>query len=288
MDLTILDGGMGGELIARGITSGNGLWSAQALVEQPETVAAVHRDYIEAGARVIITNTYSTIPSYMDKAGLGERYLEYAEIGGRIAREVADASSEQVRVAGSLPPLDESYRYDLVPDDDVALPIYRSLVATLNPYVDLFLCETMSCVRESTCAAQAAQESGKPFWVSWTLNESPGAGLRSRETVEAAFAAVEPFGPEAYLFNCSTPESIGPAVSALTALTDKPIGVYPNLLQIPEDWTLDNEVKAGYREMTVEDYLTFARDWQSQGVSIIGGCCGIGPKYIQALHQAGL
>ncbi|NKB99853.1 MAG: homocysteine S-methyltransferase [Pseudomonadales bacterium] len=282
-ELTILDGGMGVELIARGVTSKDGLWSAQALVDDPETVAEVHRDYVKAGARVIITNSYSTIPSYLEKAGLANEYLRYTKVAGEIARRVADEFDGQVKVAGSLPPLDESYRYDLAPADEDALPIYRSLTETLNPYVDLYVCETMACVREACNASQAALESGKPFWVAWTLAEEPGSGLRSGESIAAAFAALTPFNPEAYLFNCSTPESITPALGQLRALTDKPIGVYPNLLHIPKDWTLDNEVSAGYRELAVEDFVGFAHEWRHQGATIIGGCCGIGPDYIQAL-----
>ena len=160
MKLTILDGGMGGELIARGITSGDGLWSARALVDQPHVVSAVHRDYIDAGAEVIITNTYSTIPSYLGKAGLADQYAEFAQAAGSIARSVADGADHQVRVAGSLPPLDESYRFDLVPSNDTAGPIYNNLVGALTPFVDLFVCETMSCVRESVNAATAARSSG--------------------------------------------------------------------------------------------------------------------------------
>ena len=285
--LTILDGGMGGELKARGMMSGTGLWSAQVLRDEPEAVASVHRDFIRAGAQVIITNSYSTIPSYMAKAGLENEYLEYTAEAGNIARRVADEFSSDVLVAGSLPPLDESYRFDLVPDDEVAGPVYQSIVEALNPYVDLYICETMSCAREARNAAtQAALHGqGKPVWVSWTLHEKPGGGLRSGESVEDAFAAVRDIDPSAYLFNCSTPESIAIALQTLRMLTDQPVGVYPNLLQIPAGWTLDNELQAGRREMEIEDFLRFAQEWRDLGASIIGGCCGIGPKYIEALAQ---
>ena len=63
-ELTVIDGGMGGELQLRSGKTG-GLWSAQALVDAPDLVREVHEDYVSAGAEVIITNTYSTIPSYL-------------------------------------------------------------------------------------------------------------------------------------------------------------------------------------------------------------------------------
>ena len=74
--------------------------------------------------------------------------------------------------------------------DDEAMPIYRAMARALEPYADLFLCETMSCARESRNAVMAAREAGAgrdlPVFVSWTLNEEPGSGLRSGESIEDA------------------------------------------------------------------------------------------------------
>ncbi len=284
MALTVLDGGMGGELIRRHTGSRGELWSAQALLDAPESVAEVHRDYIDAGARVIITNTYSTIPSYLGKAGLEDRYLELANLAGEIARRVADDAEAEVTVAGSIPPLGESYRFDLVPPDDEAREVYEPLVRTLVPYVDLFLCETMSCVREAVNAAAAVRAvSDKPLWISWTLHETAGKGLRSQETIEAAVQAVEPFTPAALLFNCTSPEAISAGLAELRELTEVPMGAYPNRLIIPEGWTLDNDVATGYREMSVEEFQEHARHWQALGATMIGGCCGLGPEFIRAI-----
>jgi S-methylmethionine-dependent homocysteine/selenocysteine methylase len=288
--ITILDGGMGGELIRRELTPRGELWSAQALLDAPDKVLEVHADYIAAGAEIIITNSYSTIPSYLGKLGLADRFKELTELAGRIAREAADAADHPVQVAGALPPLDESYRPDLVPPDDEAVPVYRALAQALDPYVDLFLCETMSCIRESVNAARAAREVGgtaKPLYVSWTLSETAGAGLRSGESIADAVAAVAEFAPDAYLFNCTSPEAISAGIEALATLTGQPIGAYPNRLSIPEGWTLDNEVSTGYRtDLDVASYLDYAERWQHSGASIIGGCCGIGPEYIAARRDS--
>ena len=288
--LTILDGGMGGELIRRKISPGNELWSAQALLDAPDSVLEVHKDYIAAGARIIITNSYSTIPSYLGKLGLEERFEELTELAAQIARQAADEADARVLVVGSMPPLDESYRPDLAPPDDVAQPIYLRLAKALDPYVDLFLCETMSCIREAVNAATTARAvSGpdKPVYVSWTLSETAGGGLRSGESISDAVAALEGLGIGAYLFNCTSPEAITQGLKELRTLTDRPIGAYPNRLSIPQGWTLDNEVETGYRlDLDVAAYLDYTRQWQAAGAEIIGGCCGIGPEYIAALRDS--
>ena len=151
-ELQILDGSMGEELIKRGLTPRTGLWSARALIDHPAAVVQVHKEYIEAGANIITTNSYSTIPSYLAKAGMAESYQELTVTAAKLARQAADAASAPVQVAGCLPPLDESYRHDLVPEDTASREISRELVRVLGPSVHLYLCETMSCVREAVTA----------------------------------------------------------------------------------------------------------------------------------------
>ena len=278
---------MGAELIKRGLTPRTGLWSARALLDEPEGVVQVHADYIEAGASVITTNSYSTIPSYLAKAGMAESYQELTVVAAKLARRAADSATIPVRVAGCLPPLDESYRHDLVPEDEPSQAVYRELVTVLTPYADLYLCETMSCVREAVNASSAARavDPHKPLWVAWTLHETPGEGLRSGESLAEALAAVQPFEPDAYLFNCTSPAAISAAVETLAKLTNKPIGAYPNSYHVPEGWTLDNEKSVEARDMTTEDFVAFSRDWRNKGASILGGCCGIGPSHIDAMAK---
>ena len=172
--------------------------------------------------------------------------------------------------------------------DAESQPIYLRLAQTLLPYVDLFICETMSCIRESVNAVSAARQvagADRPVWVAWTLAEQAGGRLRSGETIADAVSALTDFNVDAFLFNCTTPEAISAGVAELAVLTDKPIGAYPILFHVPPGWTLDNKVQVERSEMSVETFLSFADTWQKTGVSMIGGCCGLGPEYIRALSE---
>lgn len=286
-ELQILDGSMGAELIRRGITPRTGLWSARALLDAPEAVVQVHQEYIDAGAQIITTNSYSTIPSYLAKAGMEESYQELTVVAAKLARQAVEATGQQALVAGCLPPLDESYRHDLVPADEPSREIYAELVGVLSSHVDLYLCETMSSAREGANAASAARaaDPDKALWVAWTLHETPGTGLRSGESLGQAMAAVEQYQPDAFLFNCTSPSAITTAVEALAELTDKPIGAYPNSYHVPEGWTLDNEKSMGGRDMEEAEFIRYSQEWLAKGASIIGGCCGIGPEHIQAMSR---
>lgn len=288
--VVIIDGGMGGELSARGAHDNHGLWSAQALIDAPDLVLEVHRDFIRAGARIIITNSYSTVPSYLGKSHLEGRYFELTTLAGELARQAADLSGEAVVVAGSIPPLSESYRPDMVPPADEAAPIYANLVRALEKSVDVFFCETMSSADEAFNAASAAVEFGntKPVYVSWTLDETPGAGLRSGEPISAAYQKLSSLPIAGFLFNCTHPEAVEEGIRTLKRLTDKPIGGYANRLnRVREDWTLDNDVVTGLRpDLDVAEFVQAAKRCVDAGATMVGGCCGISPSYIKALSQS--
>ncbi len=287
--VTLFDGGMGREIQQRRPQAAHGLWSASVLLDEPDLVVEIHREYIDAGAVVITTNNYSTIPSYLGKAGMQDRYRELTRLAATLARRAVRESGKDVAVAGSLPPLEESYRADLVPPPEIARPIYQGVVEALRDDVDLYVCETMSSVAEAHTAAGAALShgQGKPVYVSWTLDETPGRGLRSGETVKQAMDALAGLAVDGYLFNCTHPEAIEAGLRELKALTTKPIGCYPNRLnKVPEGWTLDNEITTGLRS-DLPQHLYVAAMLRSieAGASMVGGCCGIGPSDIRALAE---
>ncbi len=286
--VTVMDGGMGRELIRRGVASLTGLWSAGALLHAPRAVVDVHRVFISAGARIVTTNSYSCVPSYLGKAGLEDRYLDLATLAGQLAREAAEDAEVGVLVGGGLPPLSESYRADMVVSNSEARPIYEALARALQPWVDLFLCETMSSIRESRNAALAALGAaaprGLPVYVSWTLDERPGNGLRSGESVTDAFRALGDLDLDGFLFNCTHPDAIAAGIAEITRLTDKPVGGYPNRFDVPAGWTLDGEVSVKSRaDFGTEQFVQAATRFVERGATLVGGCCGIAPEDIAAL-----
>ena len=288
--MIFLDGALGSILLDRANKSSSGLWSAQFLLDDPEAIKLHYEEYIGIGSDLITTNTYSTIPSYLNKEKISAKMPELVDIAGKLAKEVAD-QHEHVRVAGSLPPLEESYRPDLVLTKGEALPIYKTLIEGLLPYVDIFLCETISSVQETQNVLKALDLYNKeiPIWLSWTLKEDKKDLLRSGESIEEAFKFAEKYNPEAYLFNCTDPNAISSGLEVLQRLTDKPIGGYPNVFSVPDGWTLDNDVVTLKNDLTKASFPSFCQTWKENGASIFGGCCGIGPelmaKMISSLKQ---
>ncbi|MEE8556832.1 MAG: homocysteine S-methyltransferase family protein, partial [Myxococcota bacterium] len=196
---------MGTELRSRGVevpSHVTSIWSAKALLDAPEIVVEVHRDYIRAGAEVITTNSYAVTPPLLTRAGLQDRLEELTVLATELAERARDACGKPVRIAGSVPPLDTSYRPDLVGDDPTLEESYRRIVSALEPNVDLLLCETMSSIREAAAAVRAARETSLEVWVSWTLQGNRTDRLPSGETLTAAYDAIASLGVDAALVNC--------------------------------------------------------------------------------------
>ncbi|MBX9886228.1 MAG: homocysteine S-methyltransferase family protein [Novosphingobium sp.] len=291
--LLILDGGTGRELARSGAPFRQPEWSALALIEGPAFVSAVHRAYVAAGADVITTNSYAVVPFHIGEERFAEQGAALAALAGKLAREVADAATRKVHVAGSLPPICGSYRPDLV-DLDRARPVLAVLVTALAPAVDHWLAETLSSLVEARLAAAITAPTGKPLWLSFTLeDEQPTARplLRSGESVAQAAALAAEVGAAALLFNCSQPEVMEAAVRAardeLGPGSPIRIGVYANAFP---PMAADAEANAALcpirEDLTPEGYGRFAAAWHDAGASILGGCCGIGPEHIAALRKS--
>ena len=288
---TILDGGMGRELMRAGAPFRQPEWSALALMLAPETVTQAHQRFIAAGADVITTNSYALVPFHIGEERFKAEGRKLADLAGKLARDAADKAQHKVRVAGSLPPLFGSYRPDLFDETD-APRIIRPLIDGLSPYVDLWLAETQGSLAEVRFARTMLKDDPRPFWASFTLDDDnedlSRPKLRSGECAAMAVGAVLDLGVDAVLFNCSQPEVMAGAVNAARAAREARnvavrIGIYANAFP-PQREEAANEglsdIRAG---LTPDNYARFAREWTRLGADIVGGCCGIGPEHIAAL-----
>lgn len=294
---TILDGGMGRELARRGAPFKQPEWSALAMMEAPNIVKEIHQSYIASGSRVITTNSYSLVPFHIGEDVFKEQGRTLAVLSGKVAREAADESGTETKVAGSLAPLFGSYRADLYQADrveELAIP----LIESLNPYVDLWLSETQSLIDEVTRVKSLVDKvdtDQKPFWVSFTLEDSEPTSeplLRSGETVVEAVKAMQAIGVDAILFNCSQPEIIGEAIrltqEVLSSLkvSNIQVGAYANAFPPqPKNATANDGLDELRADLTPPAYLAWVKQWVADGATLIGGCCGIGPEHIAAEHE---
>lgn len=302
--LEVLDGGMGHLLKSTGQTiqglpfAQQFLGSTLASLRCPEIVQEVHASYIKAGCDIITTNNFVATPYHFRKLSFVADYLQVVEAAARCAEEAVRHCATHTRIAGSLPPLGESYLANQNnPEEE--FEFYSKTAAVLAPRVDVLLCETMSSAASAMHAAMLAARHGKPVWVSFTLEDDTNAVLRSGEALaEAARAVQEQASIAALLVNCCAPHTIScamPVIAEVCSGTNTQMGGYANgfrsttsqwLSQAqspaipinPDEYDTDDV-------MTAPAYKRYARSWVGHGARIVGGCCGLGIAHIKELAR---
>ncbi|MEM7110814.1 MAG: homocysteine S-methyltransferase family protein [Chloroflexota bacterium] len=285
MKITLLDGGMGQELVARWDGKPTGLWSAQVMMEAPEHVAAVHRDYFAAGAEIATTNSYAIQRERLVKFGIEDKYEALHQKACQIAVAARDEHGSG-QVAGSLGPLGWSYRPDLAPPVEKAAVLYAEMARLQAPYVDMLLLETMSSVAEARGGVMGAATVGKSVWLAISVDDDDGTKLRSGESVTDVLPLVKEFGVETLLINCSIPEAVSQAIPLLVG-HGVPVGGYANgFNKISKDFLAAGssvDVLEQREDLGPAIYADFVDDWVAAGATIVGGCCEVGPAHIREL-----
>lgn len=267
MPITLLDGPSGTELFARGIATPLPGWSAHALTDAPDVVAAIHRDYAAAGARVHTANTFRT-----KRRRFPDTWHELAHRAVELCREAVPRTH---RVAGSLAPLEDCYRPDLSPDDP--RPEHRELARVLaSAGCDVILCETFPHVGEALVAVEEAVATGTETWVSFTAG--PDANLLTPQEIERGAREAVQRGATAVLVNCVPAAKMLPFVERL-ADVGVALGAYANA------GSPDEAIGWKSAPQGPKRYADFAEAWVRAGATLIGSCCGTRPAHIAALAR---
>lgn len=294
-DITLLDGGMGQELIKRSGKPASPLWSTQILIDTPQIVSDVHRVYCDAGASVSTTNSYALHRDRL-KGGSSNHYasgdMELPDLTGELgnllsaALDVTDPVRDRSRIAGSIGPLGASYRADLHPSEAEAIPLYAEVCKALAPRSDILLFETIVSLEAARACLAAGRMTDRPVWLSFSVDDEDGSLLRSGESLaEAAQIASE---ADAVLINCSAPEIIPQALDVLTA-AQVPTGAYANgfvtlTKAFVQGGTTADDLKQR-QDLTPEIYADHALRWLDHGATILGGCCEVGPAHIAEIAR---
>ncbi|MEO9864890.1 MAG: homocysteine S-methyltransferase family protein [Yoonia sp.] len=280
-DIILLDGGMGQELVHRTDDKPTPLWSTHVMSKYPGLVGQVHTDYFDAGATIATTNTYAI---HRDRLVGTELENDFEALIETALKEATDVAREGTQIAGAIGPLVASYRPDIHPDHDTAVPLYAEVAELLKASVDLIICETVASVSHTQSVLAGAMTAGKPVWMAFTLNDQDGTKLRSGEPLADAIAVCG--NAAALLANCSAPEALDAAMPIL-AQSGKPFGGYANAFtMITKDFlgakpTVDALEER--KDMGPDAYAAHVMNWVAQGATIVGGCCEVGPNHIQTI-----
>jgi 5-methyltetrahydrofolate--homocysteine methyltransferase len=275
------DGGMGTMLFAHRLPRDHApeLWN----VERPEVVGGIHRAYIEAGAQVVLSNSFGGSRARLERHGLAGRAVELNEAAARLVRAAADAASQPVIAAGSIGPSGAL----LAPlgdlDFDQAVAIFAEQAGALTAGgVDVLWIETMSDLEEVRAAFEGCRRAAPALPCVTTMTFDTHGRTMMGTKPEQALVALRDLGAAALGANCGRgPDEIEAVIETMHAVDPSVVLVAKANAGLPRM----TDGQAVY-DATPERMADYARRVHALGARIIGACCGSTPDHIRAMASA--
>ncbi len=284
----ILDGGTGTDIQRRGAPMSGETWCADVNLTHPEIVQMVHEDYIRVGADVICANTFATSALSFNVYGRDEELLTIDATAVAIAKKAA--ARTQVAVAGSISTMrpvaagsDRTLK-DVEWTEPEARELFRRKAENLAVTgIDLIMMEMMRDEDYSLFATETAMTTGLPVWVGISVERREDGKLsgfgRNDQLLDDMARTLAATKPAVMSIMHTSPNDTDEALWILREYWDGPLGAYPECGYFKSpDWQFVDVIAP-------DDLVAKAQDWQKLGVSIFGGCCGLGPGHIAALAK---
>ena len=290
----ILDGGMGQELLARGMEPNGTLWSANALLQDKyhQLLLDTHLDFIKSGAEVIVTTTNTTRKTRLRDNNVEDKFEYLNNKAGEIAQK-AKKIFPNILIAGGLPPQYLTYEADTRSENEIRDDFYDQ-AKILNPYVDFFYFDVLSSVREFKIAIECIKEFDKPYLIGAHISE--GTKLPSGEKISEIITQIYHDKLLGIILSCISPENYELNLKEIKNL-NIPFGFKLNGFiktnPKPNYTGAYNKSKTGNpneflgqrKDLTPDKMAEFAKKFQDAGATILGGCCETRPSHIKAFSK---
>ena len=293
----ILDAGMGQELLARGLVTKGTLWSATSLIEEKynNLVTDTHLSSIEAGAEVILTNTFTTRRVRMEQNQVGDLFHFANQKACELAIKAKKISKKNILIAGSLPAQNDTYEVDKRDKNKIEKDFFDQ-ASIINPYIDFFYLDVLSSGREVEIATNVIQDFNKLVLVG--LHVKKNGKLPSGETITNVVKKYKNNRWLGVVAACVSLEIIEKISDELKSL-DMPFGFKANLWAVEEPLPVHRFNTAGYNEIgknpnitlgkreevTGKVFCEFAKKISKKGATILGGCCETDSSHIKELSK---
>ncbi|WP_072091225.1 homocysteine S-methyltransferase family protein [Candidatus Pelagibacter communis] len=288
----ILDGGMGQELLARGMKPNGTLWSANAILNSDyhKLLEDTHKDFVKAGAEVIVTTTFTTRRKRLRDNNIEDKFEYLNKKAGEIAVNVKK-DFPNIKIAGGLPPQHLTYEEDRRSEAEITKD-FNEQARLLNEYVDFYYFDVWSSIKEFKCGIEAIKELNKPYLVGIHISE--GTKLPSGEKISEIKNILDD-NLLGVMLSCVSPENYELNLEELKKL-NVPFGFKLNGFKTtkPKNGYTANYLKTkgnpneflGHREdFTPEKIQEIAKKFKEHGATIIGGCCETRPSHIEAMAK---
>ena len=295
--IRILDGGMGQELLAKGLISKGTLWSASSLIDEKnhQLVIDTHLSFINAGADVILTNTFTTRRVRMDQNKVGNLFNFANKKAAELAVKAKEISKKNILIAGSLPAQNDTYQVDKRENHIIEKDFFDQ-ANIINSYIDFFYLDVISSGREVGIALKVIKKLNKPAIVGLHLKKD--GKLPSGETITQVVNKYKSNNWLGVITACVSLEIVEKTVNELKNL-NLPYGFKANLWSVEEPLPVHQFNKAGFDEIgknpnitlgkredvTGKVFAEFTKKIMEKGATILGGCCETNPTHIKEISK---
>lgn len=280
----LIDGATGTECERRGVPQVINTWNSGAALSHPDIVRSIHEDYIDCGAEIIITNTFSSSRHAMRSAGIEDKFEDLTNAAVRLAREAREnKGNPDVLIAGGI--THWIWTEDKPSLQELEANSRDQALLMAGGDCDLVMLEMLSHIDCLIACIEGTRASGLPVWVGISLEPIDGEiCLLGGETLESTLEAIEDMNVPLINIMHTEVEHIDACLDVLQANYDGAIGVYAHTCGWRE--VDDKDIEAVFDDMiSPEDYALEAKRWLQRGVQVIGGCCGVRKEHICALRN---
>jgi len=292
----ILDGGMGQQLLAKGLKSKGSLWSATALIEKKyhQLVVDTHLDFINSGADLIVTNNFSARRTRMVQNKVDEHFNYANEKAGELALKAKKISKKDILIAGSLPAQNDTYVLDERDEKIIEKGFYDQAVL-LKPFVDFYYLDVLCGSKECEIALNVTEKLNLPVLVG--LHIKKNGKLPSDESIDQVIKKCKNKNWLGLILACVSPEIIENSIDEVKNL-NIPFGYKANLWKseepvpvhkfaTPEDKIGSNpiETMGSRNDYTGKKFFEFSKKMMNKGATILGGCCETKPFHINEIAK---
>jgi S-methylmethionine-dependent homocysteine/selenocysteine methylase len=274
-ECVLTDGATGTEAERRGIPQLENAWNGGGALSHPDIIRQIHLDYLDAGAEVVISNSFATHLHALADAGEADRFGDYNRRAVELAVEARDGSDAPGALVGAGMSY-WSWTDNPPPAAEMRRAATRQADVMAAAGADVIMLEMMVDLPNLEIMLDAVSDVGLPVWAGLTCRPGDGGviALRRGSSLSDAVRLLDAHGVDLVNIMHTEVEDISASVAAISELWQGPIGVYAHSsTEVDKQWVFDDVISPAA-------YCDLAARWKDQGVSLIGGCCGITTAHV--------
>ena len=276
----LMDGATGTEAERRGVPQLENAWNGGGALSHPDIIRRIHGDYLDAGAEIVISNSFATHLHALQDAGEAQHFEDYNRRAVELAVEARDGAGQPDAIVGGGMSY-WSWTGNPASPAEMKRAASRQAEIMAAAGADVIMLEMMVDLANLDIMLDAVTDVGLPVWAGLTCKPDRNGAIHLREggDLDGAVRILDRYDVDLVNIMHTQVEHISDSLTALRELWQRPVGVYAHSsTEVNKRWVFDDVILPSA-------YCGLAAGWKDHGVSLIGGCCGITIAHIAEMKR---